>query len=147
MSEQHNLKEQLCFSLYNAQRQVNRYYSNKVFKKYNLTYPQFLVLTILWDESPVNVKKVVTELALDTGTVSPLLKRMEQVDLIKRERSEVDQREVFIHLTDKSEMISPELSNASEKVATASSLSKEEVKELNRLLGKVIDAFIETKEK
>ncbi len=139
MSEQHNLKEQLCFSLYNAQRQVNRYYSNKVFKKYNLTYPQFLVLTILWDESPVNVKKVVTELALDTGTVSPLLKRMEQVDLIKRE--------VFIHLTDKSEMIRPELSNASEKVATASSLSKEEVKELNRLLGKVIDAFIETKEK
>ena len=139
MSEQHNLKEQLCFSLYNAQRQVNRYYSNKVFKKYNLTYPQFLVLTILWDESPVNVKKVVTELAL--------LKRMEQVDLIKRERSEVDQREVFIHLTDKSEMIRPELSNASEKVATASSLSKEEVKELNRLLGKVIDAFIETKEK
>ncbi len=147
MSEQHNLKEQLCFSLYNAQRQVNRYYSNKVFKKYNLTYPQFLVLTILWDESPVNVKKVVTELALDTGTVSPLLKRMEQVDLIKRERSEVDQREVFIHLTDKSEMIRPELSNTSEKVATASSLSKEEVKELNRLLGKVIDAFIETKEK
>lgn len=147
MSEQHNLKEQLCFSLYNAQRQVNRYYSNKVFKKYNLTYPQFLVLTILWDESPVNVKKVVTELALDTGTVSPLLKRMEQVDLIKRERSEVDQREVFIHLTDKSEMIRPALSNASEKVATASSLSKEEVKELNRLLGKVIDAFIETKEK
>lgn len=65
MSDQHNLKEQLCFSLYNAQRQVNRYYSNKVFKKYNLTYPQFLVLTILWDESPVNVKKVVTELALD----------------------------------------------------------------------------------
>ena len=72
MSEQHNLKEQLCFSLYNAQRQVNRYYSNKVFKKYNLTYPQFLVLSILWEESPVNVKKVVTELALDTGTVSPL---------------------------------------------------------------------------
>ena len=147
MSEQHNLKEQLCFSLYNDQRQVNRYYSNKVFKKYNLTYPQFLVLTILWDESPVNVKKVVTELALDTGTVSPLLKRMEQVDLIKRERSEVDQREVFIHLTDKSEMIWTELTNAAVKVATASSLSKEEVKELNRLLGKVIDAFIETKEK
>ena len=146
MTEHHNLKEQLCFSLYNAQRQVNRYYSNKVFKKYNLTYPQFLVLTILWDESPVNVKKVVTELALDTGTVSPLLKRMEQVDLIKRERSEVDHREVFIHLTDKSEKIRPELSSASEKVATASSLSLEEVDELNRLLGKVIDAFNEAKD-
>ena len=77
--------------------------------------PTILVLSILWDESPVNVKKVVTELALDTGTVSPLLKRMEQVDLIKRERSEVDQREVFIHLTEKSEKFKPELSDASQK--------------------------------
>lgn len=146
MSEHHNLKEQLCFSLYNAQRQVNRYYSNKVFKKYNLTYPQFLVLSILWDESPVNVKKVVTELALDTGTVSPLLKRMEHVDLIKRERSEVDQREVFIHLTEKSEGIKPDLKDASSKVATTSSLSADEAQELNRLLGKVINAFTENKE-
>ncbi len=73
---------------------------------------------------------------------------MEQVDLIKREHSEVDQREVFIHLTDKSETIRPELSNASDKVASASSLSQDEVtKELNRLLGKVIHAFDETKEK
>ena len=120
MSEPLNLKEQLCFSLYNAQRQVNRYYSNNVFKKYKLTYPQFLVLTILWADSPVNVKKVVTELALDTGTVSPLLKRMEQVDLIKRERSEVDQREVFIHLTDKSEAIRPELDTACQDVAVES---------------------------
>lgn len=147
ISEPLNLKEQLCFSLYNAQRQVNRYYSNNVFKKYKLTYPQFLVLTILWAESPVNVKKVVTELALDTGTVSPLLKRMEQVDLIKRERSEIDQREVFIHLTDKSEAIRPELDTACQDVAVASSLSTDESKELNRLLSKVITAFTEEKAK
>ena len=143
MSEQLNLKEQLCFSLYNAQRQVNRYYSNNVFKKYKLTYPQFLVLTILWSESPVNVKKVVTELALDTGTVSPLLKRMEQVDLIKRERSEIDQREVFIHLTEKSEQIRPELDSACNEVAEATSLTEDEFIELNRLLGKIITAFTE----
>ena len=143
MSDQHNLKEQLCFSLYNAQRQVNRYYSNKVFKS-TTNLPTISCINNLWDESPVNVKKVVTELALIQGLYHHY-KRMEQVDLIKRERSEVDQREVFIHLTDKAK-IRPELSTASEKVATASSLSKEEVKELNRLLGKVIDAFTETKE-
>src|SRR5699024_2551526 len=127
----------LCFSLYNAQRQVNRYYSNNVFKKYKLTYPQFLVLTILWAESPVNVKKVVTELALDTGTVSPLLNRMEQVDVIQRERSGVD----------KSEAMRPELDTACQDVAIASSLSSEENKELNRLLSKVINAFTEEKAK
>ena len=143
MSEEINLKEELCFSLYNAQRQVNRYYSSHVFKKYKLTYPQFLVLTILWNESPVNVKKVVTELALDTGTVSPLLKRMEQMELIKRERSEVDQREVFIHLTDKSEEIRPELDTACQDVAVASSLNKKETAELNRLLNKIITTFAE----
>ena len=69
---------------------------------------------------------------------------MEQVDLIKRERSEVDQREVFIHLTEKRKF-KPELSDASQKVANASSLSNDEVHELNRLLGKVIDAFTESK--
>lgn len=145
MSDHLNLKEQVCFSLYNAQRQVNRYYSNAIFKKYNLTYPQFLVLEILWDESPVNIKKVVTDLALDTGTVSPLLKRMEQMNLIKRERSEIDQREVFVHLTDKSKEMQPKLSNASQEVAEASSLTPDEIKELNRLLEKIITAFSESK--
>ncbi|WP_274311900.1 MarR family winged helix-turn-helix transcriptional regulator [Staphylococcus hyicus] len=145
MSDHLNLKEQVCFSLYNAQRQVNRYYSNKIFKKYNLTYPQFLVLEILWNQSPVNVKKVVTDLALDTGTVSPLLKRMEQIDLIKRERSEIDQREVYLHLTEKSESMKPELENASKTVAEASSLDPDEIKELNRLLDKIITAFSESK--
>lgn len=86
-------------------------------------------------------------MALDTGTVSPLLKRMEQVDLIKRERSEVDQREVFIHLTDKSEAIRPELDTACQDVAVASSLDQDESKELNRLLSKVIAAFTEEKAK
>ena len=94
------------------------------------------MLSILWDESPVNVKKVVTELALDHRYCITFIKRMEQVDLIKRERSEVDQREVFIHLTEKSEKFKPELSDASQKVANASSLSNDEVHELNRLLGK-----------
>ncbi|PTF73483.1 MarR family winged helix-turn-helix transcriptional regulator [Staphylococcus chromogenes] len=145
MSDHLNLKEQVCFSLYNAQRQVNRYYSNKIFKKYNLTYPQFLVLEILWNQSPVNVKKVVTDLALDTGTVSPLLKRMEQIDLIKRERSEIDQRGVYVHLTEKSEKMKPELENASKTVAEASSLDPDEIKELNRLLDKIITAFSESK--
>lgn len=102
MSDNFKLDKQLCFSLYNAQRKMNRFYTNQVFKQYNLTYPQYLVLSILWQMSPVNVKTLVEALALDTGTISPLLKRMEANDLIVRKRSELDQREVFVHLTDKS---------------------------------------------
>lgn len=139
MSENFRLDEQLCFSLYNAQRQVNRYYSNKIFKKYNITYPQYLVLSILWDESPVNVKKLVTELSLDTGTISPLLKRMEANNLIVRTRSELDQREVFISLTDKSIAMKDDLYQVTEIINEVSQFTEEERRCYSTLLNKLIN--------
>ncbi|MCE4955903.1 MarR family winged helix-turn-helix transcriptional regulator [Macrococcoides caseolyticum] len=138
MTDYFKLDNQLCFSLYNAQRQVNRYYSNKIFKRYNLTYPQYLVLQTLWETSPVNVKKLVTELSLDTGTISPLLKRMETNGLITRVRSELDQREVFVHLTEKSKGIQPELENATHILREASQFTDKEYKEFGQLLDKLI---------
>ncbi|WP_323703105.1 MarR family transcriptional regulator [Mammaliicoccus sp. Dog046] len=138
MMDNLSIQKQLCFNLYNAQRQVNRYFSNKIFKEYQITYPQYLVLTILWDSAPVNVKKLVTDLALDTGTVSPLLKRMENIDLIKRERSELDQREVFVHLTEKSKQMKQELHKAPELIQDVSKLNDEETEQLNTLLQKLI---------
>ncbi|UTH14290.1 MarR family winged helix-turn-helix transcriptional regulator [Macrococcus equipercicus] len=145
MTNNLKLDKQLCFSLYNAQRQMNRYFSNKIFKKHHLTYPQYLVLSILWETSPVNVKTLVNELALDTGTVSPLLKRMESNDLIKRERSELDQREVFIHLTDKSQMIQPELEDCTEVIQEAADLTDSEFSTLKELLDKLIHNISNTK--
>lgn len=139
MSNHFKLDEQLCFNLYNAQRQVNRYYSNKIFKKHNITYPQYLVLSILWDESPVNVKKLVNELTLDTGTISPLLKRMETNDLINRTRSELDQREVFISLTDKSIAMKDELYKVTDIINDVSLLTEEERETFSRLLSKLIE--------
>lgn len=138
MTEHFKLDNQLCFSLYNAQRQVNRYYSNKIFKQYNLTYPQYLVLQILWTSSPVNVKKLVTELSLDTGTISPLLKRMETNGLITRVRSELDQREVFVHLTDKSKEIQSHLEGATDILKEASQFTDDEYNEFVKLLNKLI---------
>ncbi|QRN49248.1 MarR family transcriptional regulator [Macrococcoides bohemicum] len=138
MTEHFKLDNQLCFSLYNAQRQVNRYYSNKIFKQYNLTYPQYLVLQILWTSSPVNVKKLVTELSLDTGTISPLLKRMETNGLITRVRSELDQREVFVHLTDKSKEIQSHLEGATDILKEASQFTDDEYNEFGKLLNELI---------
>ncbi|TDM03628.1 MarR family winged helix-turn-helix transcriptional regulator [Macrococcus carouselicus] len=138
MSEIFKLDKQLCFSLYNAQRKMNRFYTNKVFKQHNLTYPQYLVLCILWQNSPVNVKTLVDELALDTGTISPLLKRMEGNELIRRERSELDQREVFIHLTDKSRDMEQDLKDSHSVLQEAAVLTEEEADDLQRLLDKLI---------
>lgn len=143
MTEHFKLDNQLCFSLYNAQRQVNRYYSNKIFKQYNLTYPQYLVLQILWTSSPVNVKKLVTELSLDTGTISPLLKRMETNGLIMRVRSELDQREVFVHLTDKSKEIQSHLEGATDKLKEVSQFTDDEYNEFGKLLNKLIHSLRE----
>ncbi len=145
MTNNLKLDKQLCFSLYNAQRQMNRYFSNRIFKKYSLTYPQYLVLSILWESPPVNVKTLVNELALDTGTVSPLLKRMESNDLIKRERSELDQREVFIHLTDKSKAMQDDLEDCTEVVQEAADLTDNEFSELKELLDKLIVNISSTK--
>lgn len=138
MPDNLSIQNQLCFNLYNAQRQVNRYYSNKVFKDYNITYPQYLVLSILWESSPVNVKKLVTDLALDTGTVSPLLKRMESSDLITRERSELDQREVYVHLTEKSHQMKQQLHSASCLINDVGHITDAETEQLNALLQKLI---------
>lgn len=143
MTEYFKLDNQLCFSLYNAQRQVNRYYSNKIFKQYNLTYPQYLVLQILWTSSPVNVKKLVTELSLDTGTISPLLKRMELNGLITRIRSELDQREVFVHLTEKSKEIQSHLAGATDTLKEVSQFTDDEYNEFGELLNKLIHSLRE----
>lgn len=139
MSDNFKLDKQLCFSLYNAQRKMNRFYTNQVFKQYNLTYPQYLVLSILWQMSPVNVKTLVEALALDTGTISPLLKRMEANDLIVRERSELDQREVFVHLTDKSRTLQEPLQNCTDVLSEKEILSAQEIDELKALLDKMVD--------
>ena len=145
MSDNLKLEKQLCFSLYNAQRQMNRYYSNKVFKKYNLTYPQYLILSVLWKSEPANVKTLVKELSLDTGTVSPLLKRMAANELITRVRSDEDQREVFIHLTDKSRVMQDELENITHDVQAIVDFSDEEFHRLQELLTKLIHNIKESR--
>lgn len=133
------INKELYFNLYKAERNISRHFANLDLKKYKLSYPQFLVLNILWHESPVNVKTVVEKLKLDTGTVSPLLKRMVEKGLIKKERSEIDQREVYIHLTNKSTEIGKELENVIDDNKAISSLTLDEVVELNRILIKILN--------
>jgi len=100
-----HLNNQLCFALYSASHQLSRLYYPHL-KKIGLTYPQYIVLMVLWEHFEVEDKGIlVTDVAeqifLDTGTLSPLLKRMERAGFIKRVRSSEDERRVEIHLTEK----------------------------------------------
>lgn len=98
--EQLRLDNQLCFPLYAASRLVTRSYQ-PLLEKLDLTYPQYLVLMILWEKDGVSVNEIADRLILNTNTVTPLLKRMESGELITRKRSGKDERKVMIALTEK----------------------------------------------
>jgi DNA-binding MarR family transcriptional regulator len=92
------LDDQLCFALYNASRSLTRAYA-PLLEPLGLTYPQYLVLMVLWERDGMAVKQLGERLALDSGTLTPLLKRLEQQGLVERRRGEDDERVVRIHLT------------------------------------------------
>lgn len=92
------LDEQLCFALYSASRAVTAAY-RPLLDELELTYPQYLVLLVLWEEEPCTVSHLGDRLHLDSGTLSPLLKRLESAGLVRRRRSATDERRVDITLT------------------------------------------------
>ncbi len=91
MSEYLRLDNQLCFPLYALSRQITNIY-RPMLEKLGLTYPQYLVMMVLWEEKTASVKSLGERLWLDSGTLTPLLKRMEASGLIRRERSSDDER-------------------------------------------------------
>nr|ABP43444.1 transcriptional regulator, MarR family [Mycolicibacterium gilvum PYR-GCK] len=92
------LDEQLCFALYSASRAVTSAY-RPLLEELGLTYPQYLVLLVLWEEEPCTVGHLGERLHLDSGTLSPLLKRLEGAGLVQRQRSATDERRVTATLT------------------------------------------------
>ena len=94
------LDNQLCFSIYAASRLMTRMYQPYL-DELGVTYPQYLVLLILWEKEGIGVNEIACKLYLNTNTVTPLLKRMEQLEIIERNRCCSDERKVLICLTEK----------------------------------------------
>lgn len=92
------LDQQLCFALYRASRGMIRAYS-PLLKPLGLTYAQYLVMLVLWEKDRISVKDIGEQLALDSATLTPLLKKLETSGLLSRERAKNDERVVEIHLT------------------------------------------------
>src|SRR5215470_11559089 len=92
------LDNQICFAVYSAAHAFNRVYK-PLLDRLGLTYPQYLVMLVLWEHDDVPVKDIGERLFLDSGTLTPLLKRLEKAELIKRTRSREDERQVLIALT------------------------------------------------
>ncbi len=92
-----SLSEQLCFDLYAASRAVTAAY-RPALQELGLTYPQYLVLIVLWEKDGLTVRQIADELHLDHGTLTPLLKRMEALGLVERRRDDRDERQVVVSL-------------------------------------------------
>ncbi|WP_273851559.1 MarR family winged helix-turn-helix transcriptional regulator [Guptibacillus spartinae] len=126
-NEQLKLENQLCFSVYACSREITKMY-RPYLDQLGLTYPQYLVLLVLWEHHETTVKALGAELYLDSGTLTPLLKRMEEAGLVKRERSKEDERRVMVHLTSEGEELREKASIIPDAMAANSGLSKEEFK-------------------
>jgi DNA-binding MarR family transcriptional regulator len=92
------LDNQLCFALYSASLAITKLYK-PVLDELGLTYPQYIAMLVLWEQDGLSVSELGAKLQLDSGTLTPLLKRLEAAGLVERERAEHDERRVHIHLT------------------------------------------------
>ncbi|WUB68067.1 MarR family transcriptional regulator [Streptomyces sp. NBC_00582] len=127
------LDEQLCFALYAAQRAVTSAY-RPVLDELGLTYPQYLVLLVLWERGETTVKELAAALRLDYGTMSPLLKRLEAAGLVRRERSERDERTVLVACTGRGEELKGRATRVPGALMTATGLEAAEVARLREEL-------------
>ena len=100
MQEQLKLGNQLCFRLYTASRLITQAY-HPLLSGIGLTYPQYLVMMVLWEQDAQPVNDIAKKLYLETNTVTPLLKRMEAEGFVERSRSKADARQVIVSLTEK----------------------------------------------
>jgi MarR family transcriptional regulator, organic hydroperoxide resistance regulator len=116
--------EMVCFSLYAATRATTQAY-RALLEPWGLTYPQYLVLVTLWIEGDQTVGSLGEHLQLDSGTLSPLLRRMEQAGLVRRERSTGDERVVTVTIGDRGRALRPELAHIPGRIAAGMGLPDE----------------------
>lgn len=136
------LENQLCFPLYAASRLVTKCYQ-PLLDKLGLTYPQYLVLLILWEKDGVNLKVLSKKLYLQSNTLTPLLKRMEESGLINRTRSRKDERNVMMTLTEKGSLLKLQGKKINDQLKSSSGITFEEAEQLHSLLYKLIGSLSE----
>lgn len=134
------LDQQICFSLHAASRAFNGVY-RVILKDLGLTYPQYLVMLVLWEQGELPVKKLGEHLRLDSGTLSPLLKRLEAAGLVRRERSARDERSVEVRLTEEGTALRTRALQVPRRIAGATGFDTAEVRALRARLDELTSAL------
>ena len=131
------LENQLCFPLYAPAKEVVRVY-RPYLDNLNLTYTQYITMMVLWQEKEISVKALGEKLFLDSGTLTPLLKSMEQKGYLRRHRSEKDERVLLVSLTKEGEELKKNAVSVPQSVGSCIKLKPEEAIQLYRLLYKLL---------
>lgn len=142
MSEQNydalKLSKQLCFPLYACSREMIKLYKPWL-DKLELTYTQYITMLVLWEHKAMTVKALGQELYLDSGTLTPLLKKLEEKGLVTRRRSEQDERNLIVTLTEKGEALREEALHIPAEMTKCVNLPREDIRELYRMLYQMLE--------
>lgn len=125
------LDDQLCFTLYATSMAISRTYK-PILDRLGITYPQYLVLHTLWEQDALTVGAIASRLALESSTVTPLVKRLEFAGFVTRERNMADERQVHVRLTEKGIHLREEAGCLSEALLAQAKLTPDKLVELNR---------------
>lgn len=131
------LENQLCFPLYAASKEVIRRYK-PLLDKVDLTYTQYIAMMVLWEENEINVKTLGEKLYLDSGTLTPLLKKLESKGYITRKRLDKDERNLDISITKEGLALQEKVKNVPEEIGKCVNLSEDEAKVLYNMLYKIL---------
>ena len=138
-AESLKLSNQICFPIYALSKEVINLY-RPFLSEIDLTYPQYLVMLVLWENDGLTVGTIGEKLALDTGTLTPLLKRLEAKDIIQRKRSESDERIVLISLSEKGKSMQELACNIPIQMKQNFDLTDEEIESFKNIINKILNS-------
>ena len=132
------LENQLCFRLYASSREVIKKYK-PILDQYNLTYTQYLTMLVLWENEKITVKVIGEKLHLDSGTLTPLIKKLEKMNLVTKYRSKEDDRVVIVELTDEGRNLKDDMIDVPRKAFCSLGIEKEQILELKKNLDSLLE--------
>ena len=134
------LENQLCFPLYACSKEIVKKYE-PFLDKIDLTYTQYITMIVMWEKREINVKELGNCLYLDSGTLTPLLKKLEQKGYVTRQRSEKDERNLIVRITETGMNLREEAVKIPEQMGKCVNLSPEESMNLYQILYKLLGSF------
>ena len=140
MTEQLKLSNQLCFPLYACAKEIVRAYT-PLLEPLGLTYTQYIAMMVMWEHKSITVKEMGQLLYLDSGTLTPMLKKMEKAGWLKRRRSNEDERLVILSITEAGERLQEQAAEVPLKMQSCVKLSSEDAMQLYRLLHELMNTL------